>query len=303
MRFFVSILLFALAANASADWSSLRAILSKYTSTRTITSPAPSPTPTAPTPTAPTEPAPTTPTTPTTPAATWWKPSPFLRWQIQYTGKLDTSYNVDAYNIDLFDNSAANISMLKAQGKKVICYFSAGSYENWRPDASRFPAAVLGKNLDGWPGERWLDVRNLAALGPIMTARLDMARSKGCDAVDPDNVDGYIQNSGFAITGAHQITYNRFLADEAHKRGLAIGLKNDVDQVVQLEPYFDFAVNEECYKYNECRTLLPFIKAGKPVLHIEYDRATSTFCPSVNQLGFSSVRKNLSLDSFVQFCR
>jgi hypothetical protein len=226
-----------------------------------------------------------------------------VRWQIQYEGALNTSYNVDVYNVDLVETSTSDISMLHAQGKKVICYFSAGSYENWRPDASKFPSAVLGKNMDGWAGERWLDVRNLTALGPIMTARLDLAKSKGCDAVDPDNVDGYTNDTGFAIAGSQQITYNKFLATEAHKRGLAIGLKNDVDQIVALQPYFDFATNEECYKYNECSLMKPFIAAGKPVMHIEYDKATTTFCPSVNSLGFSSIRKNLNLDAYVQFCR
>jgi hypothetical protein len=322
MRMLLAVPLAALSLNANAvDWSTLKSLLYNYSTTSTTsggttttpttttggttttTTGGTTTTTTGGTTTPTTTTGGTTTTTPTGTATSWWKPAAGLRWQIQYTGTLNTSYNVDVYNIDLYDRTAADINMLHAQGKKVVCYFSGGSYENWRPDASKFPAAVLGKNLDGWPGERWLDVRNLNALGPIMTARLDLAKSKGCDGVDPDNMDGYIQDSGFAISASHQIAYNKFIAAEAHKRGLAVGLKNDVDQVVALQPYFDFAVNEECYKYNECSTLKPFIAANKPVFHIEYDKATTTFCPSVNALGFSSIRKNLNLDSYVQFCR
>ena len=106
--------------------------------------------------------------------------------------------NVDVYNIDLFDTSAAVISALRSKGKHVICYFSAGSYENWRPDIRAFPASLLGRNLDGWEGERWLDVRKLDVLMPIMRARMEQAAKKGCHGVDPDNVDGYSNNTGFA---------------------------------------------------------------------------------------------------------
>lgn len=45
-------------------------------------------------------------------------------------------------------------------GRKVICYFSAGSYENWRSDKGDFPSDVLGNNLEHWEGEKWLDIRD-----------------------------------------------------------------------------------------------------------------------------------------------
>lgn len=99
-------------------------------------------------------------------------------------------------------------------------------------------------------------------IGPIMQKRLDLAKSKGCDGVEPDNVDAYTQKNGggFKITYQQQLTYNIWLAREAHARDLSIGLKNDVDQVKDLVTHFDWALNEECYEYNECDTLAPFIK-------------------------------------------
>jgi len=69
-------------------------------------------------------------------------------------------------------------------------------------------------------------------------------KEKGCDGVEPDNVDGYTNDTGFNLTSNDQIQYNKFLANEAHQRGLSIGLKNNLDQIEVLEPFFDFAVNE-----------------------------------------------------------
>ena len=129
---------------------------------------------------------------------------------------------------------------------------NAGAWERWRPDADRFPPRLLGKPLDGWPGERWLDIRRLAALKPIIRARLDRCKRKGFDAVEPDNIDGYANASGFPLRAADQAHFNRFVASAAHARGLGVALKNDLEQAAALEPSFDFAVVEECFRYREC---------------------------------------------------
>ncbi len=199
----------------------------------------------------------------------WYRPGVDTSWQWQLSGTVNTAYDVDLYDIDLFDSGTDLIQGLHAQGRKVICYFSAGSYEDWRSDKAVFPAEVLGKALDGWEGERWLDIR-AEAVRSIMQSRLDLAASKGCDGVEPDNVDGYSNDSGFPLTAADQLDFNRFLATEAHARGLAIGLKNDLDQIVALTPFFDFSVNEQCHEFNECDAMQPFIDAGKPVFNAEY---------------------------------
>jgi len=250
-----------------------------------------------------TAPTPTPIPTPTTAPGNWWKPAPGTSWQIQLQGTVDPSFNVQVYFIDLFDVSPATIAQLQQQGRKVVCYFSAGSWENWRSDASQFPASVKGRNLDGWPGEKWLDIRNLTVLGPIMQARMNLAVNKGCNGVDPDNVDGYTNNSGFPLKAQHQLTYNRWLAQEAHARGLAIGLKNDLDQIPQLVGEFDWALNEQCFQYNECQTLLPFITAGKPVFGIEYNGNENQFCPQANAWNFDFLKKNLDLGAWRLDCR
>jgi hypothetical protein len=58
------------------------------------------------------------------------------------------------------DNSASSVAWLKAQGAYPVCYFSAGSFENWRPDAASFLPGDTGRALSGWPGEYWLNIRS-----------------------------------------------------------------------------------------------------------------------------------------------
>jgi endo-alpha-1,4-polygalactosaminidase (GH114 family) len=199
----------------------------------------------------------------------WYQPGINTSWQWQLQGRVNTSYDVEIYDIDLFDSDTTLINALKDNGKKVICYFSAGSYEEWREDASDFPSDILGNNLDGWAGERWLDIRS-STLRSIMKSRLDLAVKKGCDGVEPDNMDGYTNDTGFNLSADDQLIYNKFIANEARKRGLSVGLKNDLNQIQELEPFFDFSLNEQCHQYGECDSMQPFIDAGKPVLIAEY---------------------------------
>jgi hypothetical protein len=236
---------------------------------------------------------------------TVWVPAPGTTWQWQLTGTINESVHVQMIDIDLFDNSAALISRLKASGKKVVCYFSAGSYENWRPDASQFPSAVLGNPMDGWPGERWLNVKRMDLLMPIMKARMDLAVHKGCDGLEPDNVDVWTNTSeaGVPVTAADQLAYNRALAAEAHARGLSVALKNDGDQVSSLVGDFDFALNEQCMEYDECDSLMPFIHANKAVFNCEYNTSLSAMCSQAATRHFSSIKKSLDLDAPLQTCQ
>jgi hypothetical protein len=166
----------------------------------------------------------------------------------------------------------------------------------------------MGLSLMDWPGERWLDTRS-ANVRRIMSERLDLARRKGCDGVEPDNVDGYQHDSGLDLDAQSQLDFNRFLAAEAHKRGLVVGLKNDVDQISELLPDFDFAVNERCFEYDECGGYAEFIATGKPVLNAEYaDRfrlnengARDTLCQSARAANIRTLVLPLELDDSLRF--
>jgi len=204
------------------------------------------------------------------------------------------------YDIDLFDNSASVISQLHAAGRVVICYFST-QYEDWRPDADSFTSSVLGANLDDWPGERYVDIKS-SVVRDIMAARLDLAVSKGCDGVEPDNVDSYSNSNGLGLKAADQIDFNTFIAEQAHSRGLSVGLKNDLDQVKSLESVFDWALNEQCNQYGECNMLNPFEAANKAVFGVEYSGSASSLCPKMVSSGFSWLLKDLDLDAKVTPC-
>lgn len=238
----------------------------------------------------------TLPPTPRSSSRPIWQPKPGLTWQWQLTEPVDTSVDAQVYDIDGTENDAAVVAALHAAGRKVICYVNVGADESFRPDAQRFPSEVIGAS-NGWPGERWLDVRQLSVLRPIIAARLETCADKGFDGIEADNVDGYANDTGFPLTADDQLAFNRMVAGLAHADGLAIGLKNDLDQVPQLVSSFDFAVNEQCAEYSECDALKPFIAEGKAVFHVEYTLPLSDFCTQTTALGLSSMRKNTTLDA------
>ncbi|KAJ5726356.1 uncharacterized protein N7483_007713 [Penicillium malachiteum] len=244
-----------------------------------------------------------------------WQPSVGVKWQIELLYALnDTSADAQIYDIDLFDNPNSTISTLQTMGRKVICYFSAGTYENWRSDADEFKSSDLGDNLSDWPGEKWLDT-NSQNVRKIMQQRLDLAVSKGCDGVDPDNIDAYDNKNGLDLTEDDAIDYVNWLASEAHGRNLSLGLKNGGDIIDSVIDNMQWSVNEQCAQYDECDTYSAFIDADKPVFHIEYPKGDdtdndnnvtskqkNTACNAANVGNFSTVIKNMDLDNWVEYC-
>lgn len=241
----------------------------------------------------------------------FWSPTACTSWQIELAHPLtDTTFNASVYDIDMFDNNATTITALHNQGRKVICYFSAGSYENWRPDAGSFNNKTdLGKPVDGWAGEWWLNT-NSTNVREIMLSRLDLAAVKGCDGVDPDNVDGYDNDNGLGLTQADAINYVNFLADAAHARNLSIGLKNAGEIIPQVLGKMQYALNEQCVQYGECDTWQPFVEAGKPVFHIEYPdgapkvaaQKVDSICGNASAKGFETLLKEMDLGDWVEAC-
>jgi len=231
-----------------------------------------------------------------------WDPEPTTEpWQLQLQGAIDLSVPAPVYDLDL-DSAEGVVDAIHAQGDRAICYMSAGTYEAFRDDADEFPHRVLGKRLERFDNERWLDIRKLELLKPIMEARLDRCQAKGFDAADPDNVDGYQNGTGFPLRKRHQLEYNAWIANAVHERGMAVGLKNDLGQAERLLPYFDFAVNEQCFQYHECGVLDPFVAAGKPVYGVENRVGRARFCERSIAHGFSTIKKRFGLMAFRKTC-
>jgi hypothetical protein len=232
-----------------------------------------------------------------------WHPALKTSWQWQLQGTIHQSLNVMMYDVDMFDTPASVVASLHKVRRIVICYIDAGTWESWRPDANKFPKSVKGNSVSGFSNERWLDIRQQSILDPIMKARMDLCKSKGFNGVEFDNVDGYTNNTGFPLTASEQLSYNVFLANAAHTRGLSVALKNDLDQVMTLLPYFDWALDEQCFQYRECNKLVSFIKANKAVMEVEYNLSTSQFCPKANAMNFNALKKHFSLDAYRVACR
>jgi len=284
-------------------------------------------------------------------ANTWWQPhnGQGLTWQWQLktkgsTNAVDTSYNVDMYDIDLFDTPQATIDQLHSEGRIVTCYFSAGSieYGSGRPDQAALEAispSVIGNVLDDWDQEKWLNINN-SDVRTIMAERIQTAKDKGCDAIEPDNVNAFEEDdddpteppvqdedgsvTGFNITYAQQLDYNRFLAQTAHTVaktgdpsdiGISIALKNDIYQTADLVgpstpgglDYFDWALNEQCYEYtssgyDECAYYDVFDAANKAVFGVEYSGSTDHFCPLANAKGRYWMKKRVNLSAWQKSC-
>ncbi len=213
------------------------------------------------------------------------------------------------FDVDLFDARPGHVNggvigRLQAKGIVVVCYLDTGAWESYRPDAARFPRSVIGSST-GWEGERWLDLRRNSwpKFAPIIWKRLDLAKRLGCDGVEPDQNNAVGNRPGFPITPADQKAWYLEVARQAHRRGLSVGMKNGLDSIDrETVAAFDWALNEQCFQYDECARLRPFTKTGKAVFQVEYELAPAAFCPQAKRLGFSSLRKHRMLGAWRRAC-
>jgi hypothetical protein len=225
-----------------------------------------------------------------------WKPKPTTApWQWQLQGKIDASVPARVYEVDGFDVGKRVVRKLHRKGRKVICYLDVGSWERYRPDRAAFPPKTIGKRYEGYPDERWLDIRRIDLLAKPLKARFDLCARKGFDAVEPDNTNGFTNDTGFPLTGADQLRFNRWVAKQVHRRGMAVALKNDPEQASKLARVFDFAVVEQCFQYHECGRFSPFIARNKAVFEAEYEISPARFCGKAAALRFSAIRKSYDL--------
>jgi hypothetical protein len=235
-----------------------------------------------------------------------WMPAADETYQIQYTGKLDLRIPAQIYDLDGFDTPASVVATLHSMHRRAICYIDVGTWENWRLDAKKFPKSVLGEPVSGWPGEKWLDIRQMTILAPIMSKRFDLCKQKGFDGIDPDNIDGYTNDTGFTLTGAEQLTYDTWVAKAAHARGLAVDQKNDNSQVTQLAKVFDFAVLEQCYAQGWCNQFAVYTKSNRLVVDVEYGLTKQRFltkaCANAARYDETAILKKLALDAWVVTC-
>jgi hypothetical protein len=223
------------------------------------------------------------------------------------------------YDIDLFTNDASVVAALHAQGKKVVCYMETGFWESYRPDSGSYPASVLGSSLaPPFNDERYVDIRQLSILGPIIAARLDQCKQKGFDGVEPDgdamlydsggSTSGTSNGSGFPLTYQNLIAFNTYVANLAHARGLAIATKNATSAdsaqfAIDMQPVTDFVVEEECAANASCDWLAPFTSAHKAVFAAEYNNQAKCNTAAKKYATISFIFKKVALDATRTVCQ
>lgn len=224
-----------------------------------------------------------------------WQPRPGTTWQWQLTGKIDTDVDAEVFDVDGFEVSAATVAALHDKGRKVICYVDIGAVESYRTDALEFPKRVIGRAVDGWPDERYLDIRRIDLIGPTLRRRFEMCRDKGFDGIEGDLVDAYANPSGFPIDAHDEVRFIRWFAREARSLGMAAGLKNVPDLVGELVDHLDFAIVEDCHHDGTCDAYRPFVDRGKAVFDAEYLVQPADFCAPTRAAGISAIAKRTSL--------
>lgn len=191
-------------------------------------------------------------------------------WDIQFAPPFQLDRAVEVMDLDGEFTDAATVAALRARGVTPICYVAVGTWENYRGDAERFPESLLGKTWPEWPDERFLDIRALEMLLPLMRARFETCRDKGFAGIEADIQDLHWADTGFDISRSDQVAYSRALAELAHGLGLTFGQKNSPDLIPDLVGVADFIVTEDCFHDGWCADTTLYVAQGKPVYAIEY---------------------------------
>jgi hypothetical protein len=115
--------------------------------------------------------------------------------------------------------------------------------------------------------EHWLDLNDTQGQRRFILGRvaacLRPARRRVSMRWSSTNVDGYSNATGRPISEATQLLFNTALSNLVYANGLAAALKDDLEQMPELLPYFDMAVNEQCQEFQECGSFtLPHSREG-----------------------------------------
>jgi len=186
-------------------------------------------------------------------------------WQIGRTVPLQRTGRsaVDIYDVDGFLTTRAEVGAIETSWQastlphpRTVCYLDL-AWEDYRPDATPggyFPAAALGSVYFGYPEERWVDLRQLDALEPMLRERVGMCAAKGFDAVELDDIDSFDppSTSGFQLTPGDAQNFLAYAFNLIHADGMTALWKNSPYLAWWGRQYADGAVVEECYLNHAC---------------------------------------------------
>jgi hypothetical protein len=199
----------------------------------------------------------------------WWcpEPAPGLTWQVQRLVPIDATVEAEIFGVPMFATDAATVASLQGEGRRVICWFSAG-ISTWNDPDRGIVLPATGPDIVPGQPERWMDLGS-PIVRDAMLVRLDQAVALGCDAVEPGDIDGYLVDSGLPLTRDGTVEFAAWLAEGAHARGLAIALNDGNELASELASSVDFAMDYGCLAAGTCEQLGVLTAAGKLVLHAE----------------------------------
>jgi hypothetical protein len=226
---------------------------------------------------------------------------PRMSLQYQLTGTIDVGEDAQVYVVDMFDARARDITELHAAGRLVIGYVSVGSLEAWREDADSFPASAIGMPLSGYPNEHWLDHRD-PKVRAAMTARFELARSKGFDGIFASTLGAYARGSGLGLTRQDELDYVEYIATQARSHGLSPGLPGDFALATEVAAHYDWALSLGCLARGRCQELTVFKTMNKAVFDLESEGTRESVCASSQELDIPITRKHASYDAWRDSC-
>lgn len=234
-----------------------------------------------------------------------WMPAPDARFDLQFSTPMQLQRTVDFLVLDLNDALPDEISQIRGRGAAAVCYFDGGTMAEDADDFGSVPPLAVGRQVEQQPNQRWLDIRDIDAIAPMIQGRLDLCRDKGFDGALVGNLENYLFRTGFPIGERQQQAFNRFIADEAHQRGLSIGLWNSRSQIAPLSMDYDFVVLSGCFEDGWCNESQPFLDQTKPAFLVEFAesaRSDLEFCRAAQSFGAMGIIKRQILDGWLRLC-
>jgi len=220
------------------------------------------------------------------------------------------NFNSKVVDLDVFDTDKKIIDNLKSEWKIVIWYINVWSIEKYRDDYNDFPKSVVWKTYPWWEDEKFLDIRKYKKFQELILNRLDIAKEKWFDGIEPDNMDTYdnYNETGFNIYQWNSEEYLIWLSQEVNKRWMFLIQKNAPELSERMQKYFDGALLEGAF-YNKFEDkFLNYTKNWKTVFNVEYTDNTNkkefleNICPKSKKIWFISILKNRDLDKYILSC-
>ena len=240
--------------------------------------------------------------------------APLSTFDIVLAGSTPEIFDTDIVELDAFETTKARVRILHEAGKKVFAYLSVGSWEPYRPDSSDFPSEIIGKTYPGWEDEKFVNIKAIDKLAPIIRKRFDMIAAKGFDGIEADNIDSYTEDAddqngtGFSLSLSDTKRFVDFLIAEAHNRGLSIGQKNAPELLETYGVLFDWALLEDPFYEGYAEIFHFYPRQNRAVFAISYTDRTNTayfrqtICPRAKTLQFTAILKNRNLDKTTITC-